>query len=222
VEWLIGIAGVIGLILWAIWNSGKQSGIEEARQKERETNGRYERQISELEEERRVQRQEVRRLTAELDNIRTHLGALRGEALSVLDALRATKPPLVKQLEPFLLLAPGTLNSYAAWSRSASRVWAKIDQLSAQSRRALEEACHSHAHDDVPTAPREDGEANTPLFQETISLLRAKPSELAVNVFDLRTGDLEQLGHWFDQLSQLSYSYVMHVWQIEDRLKAEV
>lgn len=221
-EWLIGIAAFIAFVFWAVWQSGKGNGLQEAASKQAEANGKYERRIAELEEEIGSERRKTRTLTVEIREARSHISALRGGAVDLLQELRATKPPSILHVEPFLLLAPGTLYGYSAWARSAAGVWRRVDELSAQSRRALEEAYlaygKSHAPPSVTTM---EGPPTTPLLRDVLSTIEGQPHEAVFNPFNCGAYDFDELANWFDTLAHLSHSYVVRVAEVESRLRRE-
>ena len=47
--------------------------------------------------------------------------------------------------------------------------------------------------------------------------MREKPSELDVNLFDLKAEQIEELVRWFEQLAGASEQHVARVWEISAR-----
>lgn len=222
-EWLIGIFAFLVFIVWLIWNggwnSGWQSGLQEAGRKNREINGNYERQITELKKDNQSQAAELRTLKSAIRDANAHLDALRGDAVQLLEAVRSTKPPRLLYPEAFLLLAPGVLRAYAEWARDAGSLWLRIDQLSLQSRRALEEA--TLAFREIGTSDVQNHSGDTPLLREVISVLRERPPELGLNLFDFSSYDFDELSQWFDTLARFSSAYVVRVSEVEDEMRRE-
>src|SRR5262249_3797104 len=95
----------------------------------------------------------------------------------------------------------------ASWALGAHTVWRSIEQLSAQSRRALEEAWIAER----------DGAASdgaTPLLGDVVRIMREKPTDIFVNLFDLKAAQINELHNWFNALAHASQQHVAYVAEI--------
>jgi hypothetical protein len=164
----------------------------------------------------------MRALETALRDVKRHRDALRGSAGPILSELRLEKPSWVANDDPFLLLAPGKLRSFAEWASTAKDVWAQVDRLSPQSRRALEEAVNSHFDGLAGTAPpAEQNLSSTPLLRQAIEVIQSQPEELSANIFGLSFYDLEDLKAWFEHLIVFSTSYVVRVAEVEEEQRRD-
>ena len=87
------------------------------------------------------------------------------------------------------------------WTVSAIQTWESIDALSTDSKRGLEEACRATLRDD--TGAGTHAYATTPLLTETVRLLRTTPDIIKINLFELRSADLQKFALWLDIFERL-------------------
>ena len=108
----------------------------------------------------------------------------------------------------------GDIEADRSWALQAADVWQLVDQLSADSRRVLDEITQF----DVPTPNAID----TDLAQRTREVRSAQPQSVQVNLFDLRSWDLQRLASWLGFVSLLGPSEYECLNRIALRLKSEL
>ena len=172
----------IGFVFWIIWQWGKSVGLDEGKhqsdRKERIASAEHAREIERLERKSKDLMLELRAVETVLQQAKSDRDALAGETPFLL-GLWESRPSWVTYPHPFVLLGPGRLRELGLWAIGAQTVWQDVDRLSAQSRRALEEAY---------IAERDGASSDdaTQLLRQVGHVMREKPSELDVNLFDLK------------------------------------
>lgn len=136
-------------------------------------------------------------LVARIAHLEATLASMALEIELARDILPVISPP--KWIDEFDLLSGrkrGSLQECHDWASRASVVWSKIDELSSDSKRQLEEASWATLRDSRMSTTA--SYSVTPLVLEVVAILKQAPEITQANLFELATTDFQTFALWLD------------------------